>query len=55
MHISDKKANMLIAHWSPRAANIAGLNKRNAAPQNDLMTMVAAIELAKYSGYVSIK
>ncbi|KAG6909459.1 hypothetical protein DXG01_000444 [Tephrocybe rancida] len=50
VHARARNPKTLIAHWSPSAENIAGLNKGKAAPQQDLRTMVAAMELAKYSG-----
>ena len=55
MHASARNPKRLIAHWSPRDLNMAGLNNGKSAPQHDLRTMVDATELAKYRGYVSIK
>lgn len=43
----ERHAKTLIAHSSPRALNIDGLKRGNAAPQMERNTTVAAMALAK--------
>ena len=48
VHINDKNAKTLMAHWSPNAANMKGLNSGNAHAKTDRSTTVAAMALAEY-------
>lgn len=55
MHARERNANTLIAHRSPSPLNIDVLNSGKAQARADRKTTVAAIALAAYMVYASIK